>query len=60
MAYVTVTKLEDGTEKVDIYERRPSWVVIEQASNMVKINLEKSRSTDLLTTIKEIASAIKD
>ena len=60
MAYVTVTKLEDGTEKVDIYERRPSWVVIEQASNMVKINLEKSRSSDLLTTIKDIASAIKD
>jgi len=60
MAYVTVTKLEDGTEAVDIYERRPSWVVIEQASNMVKINIEKSRSSDLLTTIKEIASAIKD
>lgn len=60
MAYVTVTKLEDGTDKVDIYERRPSWVIIEQASNMIKVNLEKSRSTDLLTTIKEIASAIKD
>jgi len=60
MAYVTVTKLEDGSEKVDIHERRPSWVVIEQASNMVKINIEKSRSSDLLTTIQDIASAIKD
>ena len=53
MAFVTVTKLEDGTDKVDIHERRPSWVVIEQASNMVKIDIEKSRSSDLLTTIKE-------
>ena len=60
MAFVTVTKLEDGTEKVDIYERRPSWVVIEQASNMVKVNIEKSRSSDLLTTIKDIASAIEE
>ena len=60
MAYITQTKLEDGTESVEIHERRPSWVVIEQASNMVKINIEKSRSTDLLTTITEIASAIKD
>ena len=60
MAYVTVTKLEDGTDTVEIYERRPSWVVIEQASNMIKVNLEKSRSSDLLTTIKEIASAIKE
>lgn len=60
MAFVTVTKLEDGTDKVDIHERRPSWVIIEQASNMVKIDIEKSRSSDLLTTIKEIASAIRD
>ena len=60
MAYVTVSKLEDGTDQVDIHERRPSWVIIEQASNMVKINIEKSRSSDLLTTIKEIASAIKE
>lgn len=60
MAYVTVTKLEDGTDQVDIHERRPSWVVIEQASNMIKVNIEKSRSSDLLTTIKEIATAIKE
>jgi hypothetical protein len=60
MAFVTVTKLEDGTEKVDIHERRPSWVVIEQATNMVKINIEKSRSSDLLSTIKEIANAIEE
>ena len=60
MAYITQTKLEDGTEEVQIHDRRPSWVVIEQASNMVKINLEKTRSVDLLTTIQDIASAIKD
>ena len=60
MAYVTVTKLEDGTEQVDIHERRPSWVVIEQATHMIKVSIDKSRSSDLLTTIKEIASAIKD
>ena len=60
MAYVTLTKLEDGTEQVDIHERRPSWVVIEQATNMIKVNLEKSRSSDLLTTIQDIASAIKE
>ncbi len=60
MAYITQTKLEDGTDKVEIHERRPSWVVIEQASNMIKVNLEKTRSRDLLTTITEIASAIKD
>ena len=60
MAFVTVTKLEDGTEKVDIHERRPSWVVIEQASNMIKVNVEKSRSSDLLSTIKEIANAIEE
>ena len=60
MAFVTVTKSEDGTDKVDIYERRPSWVVIEQATNMVMINIEKSHSTDLLTTIKEIARAIEE
>ena len=60
MAFVTLTKLEDGTEQVDIYERRPSWVVIEQATHMIKVSIDKSRSSDLLTTIKEIASAIKD
>ena len=60
MAFVTVTKLEDGTEQVDIYERRPSWVVIEQATHMIKVSIDKSRSSDLLTTIKDIASAIKD
>ena len=60
MAYVTVTKLEDGTDAVDIHERRPSWVVIEQATHMIKVSIDKSRSSDLLTTIKEIASAIKD
>ena len=60
MAYITQTKLEDGTEEVQIHDRRPSWVIIEQASNMVKINLEKTRSVDLLTTIQDIASAIKD
>ena len=60
MAYVTLTKLEDGTEQVDIHERRPSWVVIEHATSMIKVNLEKSRSSDLLTTIQDIASAIKE
>lgn len=60
MAFVTLTKLEDGTDKIDIYDRRPSWVVIEQASNMIEVQIDKSRSNDLLTTIKEIATAIKD
>lgn len=60
MAYITQTKLEDGTEQVEIHERRPSWVVIQQASNMVKVNIEKSRSSDLLTTITDIATAIQD
>jgi len=60
MAFVTLTKLEDGTQKVDTYERRPSWVVIEQATHMIKVQIDKSRSDDLLTTIKDIASAIEE
>ena len=60
MAFVTVTKLEDGTDKVDIHERRPSWVVIEQATHMIKVRIDKSRSSDLLSTIKDIASAIEE
>ena len=60
MPYITLSSDAEGHNMVEIHERRPSWVVIEQASNMVKINIEKSRSSDLLTTIKDIASAIKD
>ena len=60
MAYVLVTQLEDGTDQVEIYERRPSWVVIEQASNMIKVQVDKSSSGDLLTTIKDIGNAIKE
>ena len=58
MAYVTVTKLDDGTEKVDIHERRPSWVVIEQASNMVKINLPRMPAVKAPIKIKQIAAII--
>ena len=60
MAYVTLTPQTDGTDQVDIYDRRPSSVLIEQARNMIEVSLEKSQTGDLLTTIQDIAKAIKE
>ena len=60
MAYVTLTPQTDGTDQVDIYDRRPSYVLIEQASNMIEVSLEKSQTGDLLTTIQDMAKAIKE
>ena len=60
MAYIVLTHTDDGDSQVDIYERRPSYVLIEQASNMIEVSLEKSQSGDLLTTIQDMAKAIKE
>ena len=60
MAYIVLTHTDDGESQVDIYERRPSYVLIEQASNMIEVSLEKSQSGDLLTTIQDMAKAIKE
>lgn len=60
MTYILLTTNTDGEDVVEILHKRPSYVIIENASTMLKIDVEKSHRIDVLTDIKDIAKAIKE
>jgi len=60
MAYIVLTHSDDGKSQVDIYERRPSYVIIDKASVMLNVSVEKSRYKNVSQDIKQLASALKE
>lgn len=60
MAYIVLTHTDDGESQVDIYERRPSYVVIDKSSVMLNVSVEKSRYKNVFQDIQQIASALKE
>lgn len=60
MSFITLTHTEEGESVVEIHERRPSYVVIDKASVMLKVNVEKSRYKNVYQDIQQLASALKE
>ena len=60
MSYITLTHTEEGDSVVEIHERRPSHVVIDKASVMLKVTVEKSRYKNVYQDIQQLASALKE
>ena len=60
MAFIVLTHSDDGKSQVDIYERRPSYVIIDKASVMLEVSVEKSRYKNVSQDIQQIASALKE
>lgn len=60
MAFIVLTHNNNGDAVVDIYERRPSYVVIDEASVMLEVLVDKSRYKNLYQDIQQIASALKE
>ena len=59
MPYITLSSDAEGHNMVEIHERRPSWVVIENASTMLKVDLEKSSTDNSYSDIRELAKALE-
>lgn len=59
MPYITLSSDAEGHNMVEIHERRPSWVVIENASIMLKIDLEKTCTDNIYSDIRELAKALE-
>ena len=59
MPYITLSSDADGHDMVETHERRPSWVVIENASIMLKIDSEKTCTDNLYSDICELAKALE-
>jgi hypothetical protein len=59
MPYITLSSDAKGQDTVEIHERRPSWVVIENASIMLKIDLEKTSTDNIYSDIQELAKALE-
>jgi hypothetical protein len=55
MAFIVLTHTDDGESQVDIYERRPSYVIIDKASVMLNVSVEKSRYKNVSQDIKQLA-----
>ena len=60
MAYIVLTHTDDDKSQVDIYERRPSYVIIDKASVMLNVSVEKSRYKNISQDIKQLASALRE
>lgn len=60
MAFIVLTHTDDGESQVDIYERRPSYVIIDKASSMLEISVEKSRYKNVFQDIQQLASALRE
>lgn len=60
MAYIVLTHTDDGDSQVDIYERRPSYVIIDKASVMLNVSVEKSRYKNVSQDIQQLASVLKE
>ena len=60
MAYIVLTHSDDGESQVDIYERRPSYVIIDKASVMLEVKVYKSRYKNVSQDIQQIASALRE
>ena len=60
MAFIVLTHTDDGKSQVDIYERRPSYVIIDNASSMLEISVEKSRYKNVFQDIQQLASALRE
>jgi hypothetical protein len=60
MAYIVLTHSDDGESQVDIYERRPSYVVIDKSSVMLEVTVDKSRYKNVFQDIQQIASALRE
>ena len=60
MAFIVLTHSDDGESVVDIYERRPSYVVIDKASVMLEVLVDKSRYKNVYQDIQQIASALRE
>jgi hypothetical protein len=60
MAFIVLTHTDDGESQVDIYERRPSYVVIDKSSVMLEVTVDKSRYKNVFQDIQQIASALKE
>ena len=54
MAFIVLTHSDDGKSQVDIYERRPSYVVIDKSSVMLNVSVEKSRYKNVFQDIQQI------
>lgn len=59
MPYITLSSDAEGHNMVEIHERRPSWVVIENARTMLKVDLEKSSTDNIYSDIRELAKALE-
>ena len=60
MAFIVLTHTDDGKSQVDIYERRPSYVIIDKASVMLEVKVDKSRYKNVFQDIQQIASALRE
>ena len=60
MAFIVLTHSDDGKSQVDIYERRPSYVVIDKSSVMLEVTVDKSRYKNVFQDIQQIASALRE
>ena len=60
MAFIVLTHTDDGESQVDIYERRPSYVIIDKASVMLEVTVDKSRYKNVFQDIQQIASALRE
>jgi hypothetical protein len=59
MPYITLSLDAEGHDMVETHERRPSWVVIENASIMLRVDLEKSSTDSIYSDIRELAKALE-
>ena len=59
MPYISLSSDAKGQDTVETHERRPSWVVIENASIMLKIDLEKTSTDNIYSDIQELAKALE-
>lgn len=60
MAFIVLTHTEDGESVVDIYDRRPSYMVIDKASVMLEVSVDKSRYKNVFQDIQQLASALRE
>lgn len=60
MAFIVLTHTEHGKSVVDIYDRRPSYVVIDKSSVMLEVTVDKSRYKNVFQDIQQIASALRE
>ena len=60
MAFIVLTHTNDGDAVVDIYDRRPSYVVIDKSSVMLEVTVDKSRYKNVSQDIQQLASALKE